>query len=255
MQNSRFSQDSRFSQGYRSGFGVMFGFGICFGLMILGFLGACKKKRSTTASLSYTVRVFADDAKTAKLWRDTLGKTRASNRSGDQQSPLGWDFYPYPPEKPSEATIQAWLWSAADSNANDAQVLSVQVGYKEANGQDKLENIGELPVGKEFSREYTVPSSSTITVSAKAAQTGATKTLGEVKPLIDEGHPNHTGTENDNPKRTAALRKYQDEVAFRRVTDAKVSLTVEILKDGVVVGSQQIQAQGAAEARATAGQN
>lgn len=220
------------------------------GLILMLLLGvmACRKGGGANEG-TYTVRVFTDDANTAKVWRDTVGKTRASNFRADQQGPQGWDLLdPDPnPNQFDEATIQSRLWSAVDSNENDAKIVSVKISYKNSKGKEKFsESIGELAVGREFSREYKVPSNNSLIVSAKASQTGS-KTLSEVKPLLDKGKAGSGGDLANGSQITEALRKYQDEVAGRRANDAKVSLKVEILKDGLVIGSQQIRTPATAE--------
>lgn len=172
-------------------------------------LVSCSKKKG-----SYTVKVTVDDAKTAKVWRDTTGKTK------------------------SNAAIWCYnktnrnLSSAEDSNANDAQLKSVQVTYLDEKGkkvEDKVDGGGK----SEFSKEYQVPAGRSISVTAKAQQTGEVVSV-------------------DKASNITTPSAWMSTAFGKKAGDATLRLKIDILKDGVIVGSQQVDVPKEAEATAVA---
>lgn len=158
------------------------------------------------------------------------------------------------------------LVSAVDSNQNDAQISWIKVTYVDRGGKRVEDNIGEQPIGAEFSKEYPIISGKTMTVTARATQTGKTQALAHnLAYLRDAGEVLDSmlvniakkGTENEAAKqqlREALARvkhkaeQWHAEVSGRRTADAKVRLKLEILQDGVVIGGKEIEAKREVEA-------
>lgn len=230
-------------------------------LFNVGFIACLKPK------VVYTLRITADDANTARVWRDTVGKTTTITiNNGSKVTGRSW----------SKSMVKGGnsdLISAVDSNVNDARILAISISYKK-NAVKKVEYKlpNSLAVGQEFTKLLQMRQGTVISVTAKAEQTGGSKVFSDVRGLIvNAGNGKNVNTEvetwtkgsndgfDDKRKQALsqwqntilgydkALQRYQDEIVGKRVGDAKVTLTVEILKNGVVVNSKKIQSDFAVD--------
>lgn len=230
-------------------------------LFNVGFIACLKPK------VVYTLRITADDANTARVWRDTVGKTTTitiDNGNGSKVTGRSW----------SKSMVKGGnsdLISAVDSNVNDARILAISISYKK-NAVKKVEYKlpNSLAVGQEFTKLLQMRQGTVISVTAKAEQTGESKALNDFREILSKGSAaedaskiqaqvNSWINEDKNgafaDKRTEALlmlsnkiqnsdkavQRYQNELVGRRAEDAKLTLTVEILRNGAVVSSQKIQ--------------
>lgn len=224
-------------------------------LFNVGFIACLKPK------VVYTLRITADDANTARVWRDTVGKTTTITiNNGSTVTGRSW----------SKSMVKGGnsdLISAVDSNVNDARILAISISYKK-NAVKKVEYKlpNSLAVGQEFTKLLQMRQGTVISVTAKAEQTGGSKVFSDVRGLIVNAGDGKsinkevaTWTKGSNDgfddvrkkalsqwqssilRYDKALQRYQDEIVGRRAEDAKVTLTVEILRNGAVVSSQKIQ--------------
>lgn len=226
-------------------------------LFNVGFIACLKPK------VVYTLRITADDANTARVWRDTVGKTTTITiNNGSKVTGRSW----------SKSMVKGGnsdLISAVDSNVNDARILAISISYKK-NAVKKVEYKlpNSLAVGQEFTKLLQMRQGTVISVTAKAEQTGESKALNDFREILSKGsaaedaskiqaqvnswYNNVTGFEDRQKEALAmwtnkiqnsdkAVQYYQDELVGRRAEDAKVTLTVEILRNGAVVSSQKIQ--------------
>lgn len=274
-------------------------------LLILGqTVVACRKSQAKV-----TVRITVSDANTTKVWRDTSQADTSKLWVLAVQSGAGitlgsswtefqdrvWPVLGIGPPNGKSRVIsdefkqsvltEGWI-STGDSNANDAQISSIKVSYVQNKGKRIEDNIGKQAVGAEFSKDYQIPSGSTITVTAWAKQTGETKYLEEqFLELLKAGNTheecelqvkdgnccknscnlvcssqNGKSNEPSEPEklklRLAKKAQRAKEIlaanAGKRVADARVRLTVEILQNGVVIGGKELEAELQAEATGVA---
>lgn len=166
-------------------------------------LVSCKKKKG-----GISVKVTVDNAKTARIWRDSTGKnvTDSLKRTDSANAESA---------NPARYALENKLLSAADSNANDAQITNVTVSYVDEKGKATTDN--NTPNKADFTKDYQIPVGRVISVTAKAKETGTIKTIGE---LLRGGD---------------ASKEYTKDAKDRKTT---LTLKVQILKDGTVVGEQ-----------------
>lgn len=179
-------------------------------ILVMSF-AACRK-----TPVTYTINASVDDAKSSRIW-------------------LHYNDGYYYNQGYSDRT--AWRRAKLDSlasreglNANDAEIQSVVIKYKDAKGkqieikdfsQDGSQGSKSSPfIEDKYSKSFEIPrSASDIIISVKAWQTG------ETMPIEGDGE----------------IRK------DARLSDAAVTLKVEVLKNGKLVGSEQKRATGKVE--------
>lgn len=240
-------------------------------------LGACRKKSGSQTG--YKIRVRANDEKSAPIWKDTIGMTenggwKILNATGLEYSSsssaglinttfLGGTEFKNQVFKPSimSVSIVRTLLSAGESawysivntngisetipiptnlgaNVNDAVITSLELRYKNGVGKEKIINIATAKGKSQFEGELQI-ARGVFTINAKAEQTG------EIIPM-----PRLTWWSNktgglEEARRTA--KTFRDEGTGKKLTDAMVTLTVELIKDGVVVDTRQITTKKSAE--------
>lgn len=237
-------------------------------------LWACRKKSGSQTG--YKIRVRANDEKSAPIWKDTFGLTenggwKIVNVTGLEYSSssvsltnfiLGGAEFKNQVFKPSTMSVSfarnllstgGWVDGIVNTNGisenipiptnlganvNDAVITSLELRYKNGVGKEKIINIATAKGKSQFEGELQI-ARGVFTINAKAEQTG------EIIPM-----PRLTWWSNktgglEEARRTA--KTFRDEGTGKKLTDAMVTLTVELIKDGVVVDTRQITTKKSAE--------
>lgn len=239
-------------------------------------LWACRKKSGSQTG--YKIRVRANDEKSAPIWTDTIGMTenggwKILNATGLEYSSSsssaglinttflgGTEFknQVFKPNTMSVSVVRVWLSTVGlvgygivntngisekiptnlGANVNDAVITSLELRYKNGVGKEKIINIATAKGKSQFEGELQI-ARGVFTINAKAEQTG------EIIPM-----PRLTWWSNktgglEEARRTA--KTFRDEGTGKKLTDAMVTLTVELIKDGVVVDTRQITTKKSAE--------
>lgn len=239
-------------------------------------LWACRKKSGSQTG--YKIRVRANDEKSAPIWKDTIGMTEnggwkiwnattfeySSSLAVSFTNFLGGAEFKNQVFKPSTMSVSAVRNSLSTggfgvgyvivntngtsetipiptnigANVNDAVITSLELRYKNGVGKEKIINIATAKGKSQFEGELQIARGA-FTINAKAEQTG------EIIPM-----PRLTWWSNktgglEEARRTA--KTFRDEGTGKKLTDAMVTLTVELIKDGVVVDTRQITTKKSAE--------
>lgn len=247
-------------------------------------LWACRKKSGSQTG--YKIRVRANDEKSAPIWKDTIGMTENGGwkiwnltafeydnstntvKFGDITTDaytksslyLGGEEFKNNVFKPSTMSVSfarnllstgGWVDGIVNTNGisekiptnlganvNDAVITSLELRYKNGVGKEKIINIATAKGKSQFEGELQI-ARGVFTINAKAEQTG------EIIPM-----PRLTWWSNktgglEEARRTA--KTFRDEGTGKKLTDAMVTLTVELIKDGVVVDTRQITTKKSAE--------
>lgn len=262
-------------------------------------LGACRKKQAITqvqesGSSFYQIRISVNDAKTARVWRDTVGMTENGGwkfgKSDNDAKHLGGALVnnnhsiTYVGSSLSEAEIIERLTSKEDSNRNDAVIKNVQIRYIDKNGKEVvLAKSEELQVGEDFFKTFEIPANVNFTIEARGEQGGETITEPKENWWARLDKKQTFQSELDNIKNAninssdvrAQFGKYFNVINFgvrignieeiaksyagltaqafaiegtgRRLSDAKVSLKILVLKGKEVVVSQSVTQNKAAK--------
>lgn len=198
-------------------------------------LGACRKKSAT-----YTVKITTTDANTSRIWigdakayGDKLFRENNSSGSGSSGTNKSYDEI--------QGEVRAWMVKHFDSlsskgliNEDDAVLKSIRIQYKDeygkmvdikyfgeevpnssSNSDDFLESkynrdFTELRIGNRYSKDFQIPANSILTVTALAAQSEIAFPVGD--PDFSYG---------------------------RKIDNAKVTVKIEIFKDGEIVASNK----------------
>lgn len=182
----------------------------------------------------------------------------------------------YYPSSLSEEQVTTKLASEQENNPNDAVIKSVEIRFVDKKGKEVvLEKGDKFEFGSEFAQNIDIPRKATFIIKATGEQTGPT--ISKPKPnwwasgdeyyaLSKEeanniakisnnsngsnGSPNQgvfdlgkfTGNIQQLPNSYAGLaaQAYAIEGVGKRLDDARVSLKIEVLKNGAVVFSKSI---------------
>lgn len=253
-------------------------------------LGACRKKQALNkagevSSSFYQIRISANDEKTARVWRDTVGMTENGGwKFGKQENDgahlggalvLNNTSITYVGSSLSEAEIIERLTSKEDSNRNDAIIKNLQIRFIDKNGKEVvLAKSEELQVGEDFFKTFEIPDNVDFTIEARGEQTGKTIAKPQYnwwarleKQQITQDKFSALANNNSNDIK-AQFGKYFSIINFgsgigsieeiaksyagltaqafaiegtgRRLTDARVSLKILVLKGKEVVVSQSV---------------
>lgn len=196
-------------------------------------LGACRKRSAT-----YTVKITTTDANTSRIWigdakayADKLNRENNSSGSGSSGTSKSYEEI--------DREVRAWIVKHFDSlsskgliNENDAVLKSIRIQYKDeygkmvdikyfgeeepnsSNSDDFLQfkyisDLTELRIGNRYSKDFQIPANSILTVTALAAQSK----------VADLG---------------GLYTSYGD-----KIDDSKVTVKIEIFKDGEIVASNK----------------
>lgn len=180
-------------------------------------LGACRKRSAT-----YTVKITTTDANTSRIW---IGDANDyAKKLGEEENKID--------------KISAWATQHFDSlsskgliNEDDAVLKSIRIQYKDEYGKmvdikylgEEEPNISgnsddyyikndftELRIGNRYSKDFQIPANSILTVTALAAQSEIAFPVGD--PDFSYG---------------------------RKIDNAKVTVKIEIFKDGEIVASNK----------------
>lgn len=166
--------------------------------------------------------------------------------------------------------VTAKLASNEESNKNDAVIKNFEIRFINKKGKELviLDKGRGLQVGQEYSKNFTLPYKATFTIEVRGEQTG--ETIAQPKPnwwansekqsyKYQDLKSQHT-TSNTNSNKEAIFefgrqagiiqeiassfarltaQAYAIEGAGKRLSDAKVTLKIEVLKNGVVIASEQ----------------
>lgn len=161
--------------------------------------------------ITYTIKVSADDANTTRVWKGEY-------TSGDKLAKVN-------------------INNSSEPNQNDAVVNSVVIKYDDARGkQVEIKDFGEptadnlleeselneVSIGSSYSKNFQIPAGATFTVIAKANQTG-------VVSLRKAGSSYYSLSKNE------------------KLSDARVTLRIEVLRDGDRIAYKQISKEDRAE--------
>lgn len=208
-------------------------------------LGACRKKSAT-----YTVKITTTDANTARIWigdakayGDKL--SRENNRNGSGNSGTSKS------DEEIDREVKNWIVKHFDSlsskgliNEDDAVLKSIRIQYKDEYGKmvdikyfgEEVPNISgesneyyvknydftELRIGNRYSKDFAIPANSILTVTALAAQSKVAVPVGDDPDLLYGIIP--YGTKIDNAKVTVKIEIFKDGeiVASNKATELKV---------------------------------
>lgn len=262
-------------------------------------LSACRKKQALNKAEEnsgsfYQVRISVNDAKTARVWRDTVGMTENGGwkfgKSDNDAKHLGGALVDnnhsitYVGSSLSEAEIIERLTSKADSNRNDAIIKNLQIRYIDKNGKEVvLAKREEMQVGADFFKTFEIPDNVDFTIEARGEQTGKTIARPQYNWWARLDKKQTFQSELDNIKNAninssdvgAQFGKYFNVINFgvrignieeiaksyagltaqafaiegtgRRLSDARVSLKIVVLKGKEVVVSQSVTQNKAAK--------
>lgn len=169
--------------------------------------------------------------------------------------------------------VTAKLASNEESNKNDAVIKNFEIRYIDRKSKEVviLDKGRGLQVGQEYSKNFTLPYKAIFTIEARGEQTG--ETIAQPKPNwwahtdresfkhsdLKSKNSNNIIAQNGNNKAAIfefgrqigtvqeiassfaklTAQAYAIEGAGKRLSDAKVTLKIEVLKNGVVIASEQ----------------
>lgn len=266
-------------------------------------LGACRKKQALNkagevSSSFYQIRISANDEKTARVWRDTVGMTENGGwkfgKTEEDKAHLGGALVKnnqsitYVGSSLQESEIIERLTSKEDSNRNDAIIKNLQIRFIDKNGKEVvLAKREEMQVGADFFKTFEIPDNVDFIIEARGEQTGKTISKPQYnwwarleKKQITQAEFNNLANANSSPpsntqdqnqigqyfqnqfiryssfihlgvkigsleeiaKSYAGLtaQAFAIEGTGRRLTDARVSLKILVLKGKEVVVSQSV---------------
>lgn len=160
--------------------------------------------------ITYTIKVSADDANTTRVWKGEY-------KSGDELANVN-------------------INNSSEPNQNDAVVKSVVIKYDDARGkQVEIKDFGEptanadleeetnlVSIGSSYSKNFQIPAGTTFTVLAKANQTGFVR-------LRKAGSSYYFVSKGD------------------KLSHARVTLRIEVLRDGEQIAYKQVSKEDRAE--------
>lgn len=182
----------------------------------------------------------------------------------------------------SEEQVTTKLTSEQESNANDAVIKSVEIRFVDKRGKEVvLEKGDKFEFGSEFSQNFDIPKKATFIIKAIGEQTGPTiskpkpnwwasgdeyyalsrEEANNIAKIGNNGGSNgsqnqgvfdlgkFTGNIQQLPSSYAGLaaQAYAIEGTGKRVDDARVSLKIEVLKNGQVIFSKSVTKSKLAE--------
>lgn len=206
----------------------------------------------------------------------------ASNLSQEQHSSMvnnGASAVSYYPSSLTAEQVRATLSSLEEINKNDAVIKSLEIRLIDSKGKEVvLEKRGAG--GNNFSKTYEISPGRIFSVSAIAEQTGETISLPKsnwwangnqvdfkYKEVLDFSNTIDKSDINDAKFKVSAYSGFRigtiagvagslavsgasnfaNEGTGRRLTDARVTLKIEVIKDGEVVDSKQVTSKKTAE--------
>lgn len=190
----------------------------------------------------------------------------------------GKDAIAYYPSSLTEEQVITKLASEQESNPNDAVIKGVEIRYIRKGKEVILEKGEKFEFGSEFAQSIDIPRKATFIIKATGEQTGETiakprsnwwasgdryyslskKEANEIANIKNSQSNNHnqqpdnaqgifdlghlTGNIQQLPSSYAGLaaQAYAIEGVGKRLDDARVSLKIEVLKNGAVVFSKSI---------------
>lgn len=226
-----------------------------------------------TRTIKIVVKASANDANTAKVWLDTVGKTITSTSTYSYGSQVKWNYKKFGirstlssyglsssngfddndglliSQEDKKKFFKEHLLSTNSQNTNDAQISSVIVYVTDANGNVKQSFIGKsVQVGEAFQQEFEVPTNHKIAVFAKAQQddTKSAVAFPALNSLLYGYGTSGTDKSFDTDKSLDYViglyannpKSYRDNITGKRAEDATVTLNLEVLKDGQSIGSR-----------------
>lgn len=241
-------------------------------------VSACRKKESLyqiriTVTDANTAKVWKDTVGLTQNGGWEVGK------DGNDRAHLGGAFLAqgenitYFSSSLSASQVTEKLASQEESNKNDAVIKNFEIRFINKKNKELviLDKGRELKVGQEYSKNLALPYKATFTIEARGEQTG--ETIAQPKPNwwahtdresfkhsdLKSKNSNNIIAQNGNNKAAIfefgrqigtvqeiassfaklTAQAYAIEGAGKRLSDAKVTLKIEVLKNGVVIASEQ----------------